>query len=169
MEKPIRIVPYDARWPEAFRREEGRLSALIGPAALAIHHIGSTAVPGLCSKPVVDVLVEAADLAWVDQLEPEFVSAGFVPKGEYGIAGRRYFSRPEGRELKTHVHVFQKGDPAVARHLLFRDLLRGEPGVADDYCALKLELAHEHGGDAEAYQNGKAAFISSVELLAVRQ
>jgi GrpB-like predicted nucleotidyltransferase (UPF0157 family) len=169
MKKAVQVVPYDERWPEAFGREEGRLAALLGPAAVAIHHIGSTSVLGLWAKPVLDVLVETADLAMIDQLEPAFVAAGYVPKGEYGIAGRRYFSRPKGMELKTHVHVFQEGDPAVARHLLFRDVLRRHPRVAEEYCALKRQLAHECGGDAGAYQAGKGGFISRIEATLMLQ
>jgi len=163
MKRAVEVVRYDERWPEAFRREERRLAVLLGPVAVAIHHIGSTGVPGLWAKPVLDVLVETADLSMIDHIEPAFVAAGYVPKGEYGVEGRRYFSRPKGRELKTHVHVFQEGDPAVARHLLFRNFLRLHTGVAEEYCALKRELAHECGGDADAYQAGKGGFISQIE------
>jgi GrpB-like predicted nucleotidyltransferase (UPF0157 family) len=166
MKRAVQVVPYDERWPEAFVREEDRLAALLGPAAVAIHHIGSTGVPGLWAKPVLDVLVETADLAMIDQLEPAFIAAGYVPKGEHGIAGRRYFSRPKGTELKTHVHAFREGDPSVTRHLLFRDFLRLHPAVAEEYSALKRQLAHECGGDADAYQAGKSSFISRIESLA---
>ena len=166
MKKAVQVVPYDDAWPGAFRREDRRLAHLLGPAAVAVHHIGSTSVPGLCSKPVLDVLVETPDLALIDQLEPELVAAGYVAKGEYGIAGRRYFSRPADTELKTHVHVFREGNSVVARHLLFRDYLRLHPHVAAEYCALKRHLAHECGRDAEGYQAGKSSFISRIESLA---
>ena len=166
MKRGVHVVPYDELWPEAFGREEGRLATLLGPAAMAIHHIGSTSVRGLWAKPVLDVLVETADLAMIDQLEPSFISAGYVPKGEYGIPGRRYFSRPQGTELKTHVHAFQEGDLSVTRHLLFRDFLRLHPAVAEEYSALKRQLAHECGGDADAYQAGKSSFIFRIESLA---
>lgn len=162
----VRVVPYDARWPDAFRRESLRLEALLGTAATAIHHIGSTAVPGLCSKPVLDVLVETADLERVDALEPRFSAAGYLAKGEYGIPGRRYFTRPEGTELKTHVHVFRQGSSAVARHLGFRDYLRVHSDMAAEYGALKQRLARDFERDAAAYQAGKTAFISRGDALA---
>lgn len=123
-------------------------------------------MPGLCAKPVLDVLVETFDLKLIDRLEPEFAAAGYVARGEYGIVGRRYFSRPEGAELKTHVHVFGEGSPEVRRHLIFRDYLRSHPEVAAEYCALKRLLAHAHDRDAEAYQAGKRDFIARIEGLA---
>ena len=129
---------------------------------MAIHHIGSTSVPGLCSKPVLDLLIETSDLRSIDGFQHEFAAVGYMAKGEHGIPGRRYFSRPAGTEMKAHVHAFLAGDPTGARHLLFRDYLRNHPVVAGEYCALKRRLALEHGGDARAYQAGKGAFISRI-------
>jgi GrpB-like predicted nucleotidyltransferase (UPF0157 family) len=162
----VQVVPWDDSWPEAFRRERDRLAELLGPAASVIHHIGSTSVPGLCSKPVLDLLVETPDLASIDRMEPGLAALGYVAKGEYGIVGRRYFSRPAGVELKTHLHAFRTGDPAVLRHLLFRDHLRSHPEVAGEYGALKRRLADAHAQDPEAYQAGKSAFISRIETSA---
>ena len=162
----VRVVPHDPAWAAAFQREAALLTALLGSAAGAVHHIGSTSVPGLCAKPVLDVLVETPALARVDQREPEMSAAGYEARGEYGVPGRRYFSRPAAPEMKAHVHVFEMGAPDVARHLGFRDYLRLHHEEAVAYCALKRRLARAHPLDPAAYQAGKADFIARIESLA---
>jgi GrpB-like predicted nucleotidyltransferase (UPF0157 family) len=140
--KLMRVVPYDDRWPDTFRMETDHLVHILEPGAISIHHIGSTSVPGLCAKPVIDILVEAPDLAAVDQAAPDLERRRYMAKGEYGIPGRRYFSRPATpSESKVHIHAFRRGSAHVERHLQFRDYLRAHPTVAARYCALKQRLA----------------------------
>lgn len=164
----VRVVPYDARWPEVFAEERERLASVLGPGATAIHHMGSTSVPGLCAKPVIDVLVVTPDLGMIDRLTPRVEGLGYVAKGEHGIPQRRYFSRSEGERLKVHVHAYVSDDEQIGRHLRFRDYLRAHPETAKHYCLLKQTLALEHGDDAEAYQSGKADFIDGVDAEAAR-
>jgi GrpB-like predicted nucleotidyltransferase (UPF0157 family) len=161
--KGVRVVPYDHRWPQLFAGERDQLAGVLGSGATAIHHIGSTSVPGLCAKPVIDVLVETPDLGTIDRLTPRVEALGYVAKGEYGIPRRRYFSRPEGKRLKTHVHTYVSGDPQIGRHLRFRDYLRAHPDAAKGYCIVKQSLALKHKDDAEAYQSGKADFIAGID------
>jgi GrpB-like predicted nucleotidyltransferase (UPF0157 family) len=161
---PIKVVPYDGRWSHAFRWEAARLRDIFGSEPVLIHHIGSTSVPGLCAKPVIDILVESTGLELIDRVTPELELRGYVAKGEFGVPGRRYFSRPAADdELKVHVHAFLRGSPHVARHLGFRDRLRGDPKLVALLCALKRRLAAEHREDPDAYQAGKASFIGQVE------
>jgi GrpB-like predicted nucleotidyltransferase (UPF0157 family) len=161
------VVPYDRRWPNVFQLEAQRLLECFEPEVASIHHIGSTSVPGLCAKPVIDVLVEAVDLATFDRVTHCLEERGYVAKGEYGIPGRRYFSRSAtATELKVHVHGFSRGSRHAARHLRFRDYLRAHPAVAARYRDLKQRLAAEHRRDARAYQAGKAEFIECVEAAA---
>lgn len=157
------VVPYDEHWAGVFRLEANRLAQVFAPCSVVIHHIGSTSIEGLCAKPVIDILVEAPDLPTIDQVTQGLARRGFEAKGEYGIPGRRYFSRPAtSSELKIHVHAFRSHSPRVARHLLFRDYLRAHPLVAAEYCALKMRLAAGHAADPDSYQVGKERFIRRV-------
>lgn len=168
--KPVSVVPYDDRWPTTFRQEADRLLHLLHPEGVSIHHIGSTSVAGLCAKPVIDMLIEASDLATVDRATPAFERRGYVAKREYGIPGRRYFSRPAtASELKVHAHAFRRGSQHVARHLVFRDYLRAHPVAAANYCTLEQRLAAEYPEDGDAYQAGKADFIERVVAGAIRR
>ena len=166
MKRTVRVVPYDKRWPDAFAIERDALSRFLGPAASAIHHIGSTSVPGLCAKPVIDILVETPGLVMIDQTTAELEARAYAAKGEHGIPGRRYFSRPPGPELMVHVHAFRVDDPHIARHLRFRDLLRSDEELVAQYCALKQQLAIDHVDDPDTYQASKADFIQRIHAVA---
>jgi GrpB-like predicted nucleotidyltransferase (UPF0157 family) len=166
--KDVRVVPYDPSWPHDFVRERESLEVVLDGAAKAFHHVGSTSVPGLASKPVIDILGEARDLALIDAGVDRLEALGYEARGEYGIDGRRYFSRAAGEGPKVHLHFFAEGHPRTARHLLFRDYLREHPVVASEYGELKRRLASRHPRDRDAYQEAKAAFIETVHGDAAR-
>ena len=160
--KHVHVVPYDPAWPDAFSQERDRLREMLGNSALAIHHVGSTSVPGLRAKPVIDILAEAADLAGIDARAASLESDGYEARGEYGIENRRYFSRRVAGRRSVHLHVFPVGHPRIAGHLLFRDYLREHDDVAGEYGELKRRLARRYPRDRVAYQDAKAAFIQEV-------
>ena len=166
--RPVRVVPPDPRWAERFRQEAPVVEAALSPGVVAVHHIGSTAIPGIYAKPIVDMLVEVADIQAVDRRAPAMEAQGYQALGEYGIPGRRYFRKdgPGGVRL-FHVHVFQVGSPGAMRHLAFRDFLRAHPAWAQRYSDLKRRLAAAHPEDMEAYMDGKDPFIQEVESLAL--
>ena len=160
---PVRVVAYDPAWPGRFEREAAAFRAAI-PAPLArIEHIGSTSVPGLAAKPVIDVLVGVASVESLDGV----AVTGYHVWGEHGITGRRFFTRagPDGRRI-CNLHAFALDDPGFARHLAFRDYLRAHPAVADEYGGLKLRVAAAAPG-IDAYMDGKDAFIKRHEALAL--
>lgn len=168
MPRPVLVVPYDPDWPEHFAAERERLAAAFAEVAAAIHHVGSTSVPGLSAKPVVDVLVEGVTLDALDAAAPRVEAIGYVARGEYGIEGRRYFvGTPEGRP-RFHVHAFERGHWRAERHLRLRDFLRAHPADAGRYGALKARLAVEHAGDRAAYQEAKAGFVEELQERAAR-
>lgn len=159
----IRIVTYDPAWPAAFEEEAARLAAILGDNLVTLHHVGSTAVPGLPAKPVIDMMPLVRDIEDVDRLAPAMAQAGYDGWGEYGISGRRLFTKG-GDEQRTHnIHIFQTGNPHVARHLDFRDYLRAHPEVARTYADLKMEMARQFPHDIRAYNQGKEAFIKEME------
>src|SRR5947209_8072592 len=119
----VQVVAYRDEWVELFRREAEQLGRVFGDELIAIHHIGSTAVPGLQAKPVIDMLPVVRQIERVDAFDPAMRALGYEPMGEYGIPGRRYFRK--GGDDRTHqAHAFQQGDPNVERHLAYRDYLR---------------------------------------------
>jgi GrpB-like predicted nucleotidyltransferase (UPF0157 family) len=164
----IEVVPYDPLWPQEFARACGEVIAALGPNVLAVHHIGSTSIPGLHAKPVIDMLAVVADSAGVDKRAAEMQRLGYEAMGAFGIEGRRYFRRDDPTGRRTHqLHVFEEGSPHVPRHLAFRDYMRAHPVSADAYGELKRALATEHPHDAAAYMDGKDAFVKEMEARAL--
>ena len=166
--KQIIVVPYDLHWPEAFAAESKAIAVAMGDNLLQIHHIGSTSIPGIYAKPVIDMLAVVSDIAAVDQRNARMESLGYVAMGEFGIAGRRYFKRDNAEGVRTHqVHTFQSGTLDVQRHLAFRDFMRANPAIANQYSELKCGLAEKHPHDLEAYMDGKDGFIMEMEKRAL--
>ena len=161
--RQVRVVPHDPAWKEAFEAEAAALRSVLGDEAVAIHHIGSTSVPNLHAKPTVDVLVEAREIGNLDDLETELDEGVYEAWGEYGIPGRRFFTRDRGPERLCNVHVFEAGSPGVERHLAFRNYLTRHPETARAYGDLKGSLAERFPADMEAYMDGKDAFVKRVE------
>jgi GrpB-like predicted nucleotidyltransferase (UPF0157 family) len=166
--KIVEVVEYDPSWPARFDDECTLLRRILGDVAISIHHIGSTAVPGLAAKPIIDILLEVAELAHLDAMNPEMVRLGYVPKGEFGISGRRYF--PKGMENRTHqIHAFATGDVGLFRHLAFRDYLRRHPEVALEYGTLKRAIALSCSNDLSRYCDAKDAYVKKHEALAMNE
>ena len=158
----IRVVEYDPAWVEAYQVEAARLSAIFGEMLLSIHHIGSTSVPGLPAKPVIDIMPVVRDINDLEPFYPALIALGYEPLGENGIPGRRYFIKG-GEDHRSHnVHTYQPDHPEVTTHLNFRNYLRSHPEVAHEYAVLKAELARQFPNDIESYIEGKAAFIRDI-------
>ncbi len=164
----ICVTDYDPRWPDLFAAEAERLRRILGGNLAAVFHIGSTAVPGLRAKPIIDIMPAALDLDEVDRRRADFEALGYEALGEFGIPGRRYFRK--GGDERTHqIHVFRHTDAqALTRHLAFRDYLRSHGGVARAYANLKTELARRYPTDIDGYCLGKEDFVRRVESDALR-
>ncbi len=157
----VMVLPYDPEWRDVFQAECPRVRAALGPNALVIHHIGSTAVPGLMAKPNIDILAVVESVDRLDEAVSAMADLGYQSKGENGVAGRRYFQKLDGDLV--HVHAYPKGHPDIARHLYFRDYLRSHPGAARAYECLKLTLAKAHTWDPKAYTCGKTDLIRALD------
>jgi GrpB-like predicted nucleotidyltransferase (UPF0157 family) len=164
--RKIEVVDYDPAWPQLFEFECEELCRTLGAVAVSIHHIGSTAVPGLAAKPVIDIVVQVTRLIDMDCHESHMMGIGYEPKGEFGIPGRRFFQKG-GDNHTHHVHAFAQGDPHVFRHIVFRDYLKLNPNVATEYGELKRRVAQGCHNDIEVYRQGKDAFIKRIEALAI--
>ena len=161
--REVRVVPHDPAWTEAFETEATALRFTLGDEALAVHHIGSTAVPGLSAKPTVDVLVEVRIIGRVDDFDGTMSEKGYEAWGEYGIPGRRFFVKNRGSVRTHNIHVFEAGTPEGERHLAFRDYLIQHPQTARACGDLKEDLATKFPTDIEAYMDGKDAFVKEIE------
>ena len=161
------FTDYSPAWPVEFDREAAQLRELLGEELVEVHHIGSTSVPGLAAKPIIDLLPLVRDIQYMDDCTPQMEAAGYRAWGEYGLAGRRYFTRDRG-DVRTHnLHVYQAGDAAIARHLAFCAYLRSHPEACAEYERLKREVYALHSADIEAYNLGKDAWIKRLEPLAL--
>jgi GrpB-like predicted nucleotidyltransferase (UPF0157 family) len=161
---PVIICPHDPEWATQFAVEAAALAEAFGANALAIEHIGSTAIPDILAKPVIDILVEVADLDAVESTTPRMAALGYQARGAYGIEGRRYFCKSDAGGTRTHhVHVFEAGQAHARRHLAFRDYLRAHPEKAAAYSQLKAELTRAGKLDRKAYQAAKADFVAGLE------
>ncbi|MBW3596764.1 MAG: GrpB family protein [Planctomycetes bacterium] len=158
----IVVVPYSPEWPAEFAAEARRLEVAMAPVLVELHHIGSTSVPGLAAKPLIDILAVVCTVEGLDECNEAMVALGYEPKGEFGIAGRRFFSKGSDEHRTHHVHAFAVGDPAIDAHLAFRDYLRTHPHEARRYGELKAALAERHRNDIDAYMDGKAPLIQEM-------
>lgn len=162
MKKNIEVVPYRLQWPEMFSSEAELIKQALGKNCIAIHHIGSTSVPGLSAKPIIDMLPVVRNIREVDKAIKAMESLGYEAKGEYGIAFRRYFQK--GKDVRTHnVHIYQENDPEISRYLKFRDWMCAHPDDAQNYAKLKEELAEKYPQDILHYCNGKDAFVAIID------
>jgi GrpB-like predicted nucleotidyltransferase (UPF0157 family) len=153
----VTLMPHNPGWAAAFEREAGRLAG----TALRLHHVGSTSVPGLCAKPILDILLTAPSLAELDGHRGRLEALGYAWKGEYGIPGRRYSVLYGPGQLRSYVHLhgFAESHPEAEAHLLFRDYLRAQPVRARAYEEKKLSL---RSLAREAYTEAKAPLIQEL-------
>jgi GrpB-like predicted nucleotidyltransferase (UPF0157 family) len=169
MKGKIEIADYDPRWPELFEAERQRILEATNGLIIAIEHIGSTSVPGLAAKPVIDIMPGLRALSDAAQCIEPIVGLGYtyVPKYEQTMPERRYFYRYTDADNRHgyHIHLVEVGSEFWERHPLFRDYLRAQPGVAHAYAELKRELAPQFD-DTNDYAKAKTDFIKSMEARA---
>ncbi|HVP12575.1 MAG TPA: GrpB family protein [Phycisphaerae bacterium] len=174
VQEDVAIVPYDPRWPELFRQEKEHLLACLPNELIRrIEHFGSTAVPGLAAKPIVDMLVEVTDLeATKARIVPVLEAQGYDyfwrPAMFEGPPFYAWFIKRDAHGVRTHHIHMVEGHFEHWERLLFRDYLIGHPAVAAEYQALKLSLAAAHPNDRVAYTKGKTEFIVRVTEQAKR-
>jgi len=160
----VHMVPHDPNWRQKFQQEAERVSAAAGSNVVAVHHVGSTAIPAIYAKPIIDLLLVVRDLAALDERQPMMEALGYEARGEYGIPGRRFFRRDNEHGDRTHqIHAFEDGSPQIARHLAFRDYMIAHPEAAEAYSDLKRDLAAKYPEDIEAYMDGKDEFIQEID------
>jgi GrpB-like predicted nucleotidyltransferase (UPF0157 family) len=158
------FAPSSADWPRLFDEEAERLRKLLGGEVVEIHHIGSTAVPGLAAKPIIDLLPVVRAIERVDVLAAALGAAAYRAWGEYGLSGRRYFTRDDATGLRTHnMHIYAEHNPEIVRHLAFRDYLRAHSTVCREYEEVKRRAYALHPADIDLYNDAKNDWIKRIE------
>ncbi len=158
------VAEYSDEWPRIFAAERERIDAAIGAFVLDVQHIGSTSVPGLAAKPIVDIGIAVADFDDARVCIEPMVRLGYEFRGEFGIPRRHYFVL--GAPCRFHVHMVEVASDDWRKTVAFRDWLRAHPDDARAYADLKLDLARRHPDDRPAYQDGKSAFIERITQMA---
>ena len=164
MRHPVLVVEYDPQWPTRYAEEEAHILEALTERVVAIEHVGSTAVPGLGAKPIIDIMVAIRRLDLVEECIEPLGRLHYEYLGEYGIPDRHYFRKPP--ELKSairthHLHMVEFSSDFWERHLLFRDYLRTHPQTAQEYYNLKKALSLRYVSNRAAYTDAKTEFIES--------
>ena len=161
--KRVVVLPYDAGWARDFERIAGELRPALGDLALAIEHVGSTSVPGLSAKPIIDIDVVIEDASRLEAAIAALAAVGYRHEGDLGIPGREAFGY-EGKEhlRKHHLYVCPRDSAELRRHLAFRDYLRAHPEAADEYGRVKAAGAALCPEDIDGYIAHKAPFIEDI-------
>lgn len=157
------VVPYNNNWPSLFAQEADNIKTALGSNCIAIHHIGSTAVPGLAAKPIIDILPVVEDIMLVDAANGNMEKLGYSCKGEFGMLFRRYFQKEQNGIRTYNVHVFEKDSPDIERHILFRNWMRDNAVDRQAYAELKQNLAKQYSNDIFQYVMGKDSFVSAID------
>jgi GrpB-like predicted nucleotidyltransferase (UPF0157 family) len=167
--RKVEVILHDPKWQEAFEAESKHVVDALDENVIAIHHIGSTAIPGIYAKPIIDLLVEVKDIIKVDEQSSVMESLGYEVMGEFGIPDRRYFRKNSKEGVRTHhIHAFEVGSEQVERHLAFRDYMIAHTEDAQRYSELKRKLAREHPTNIDRYMDGKDEFIKEMDKKAAQ-
>ncbi len=160
----ILVVQYDPAWAKAFEQESDAVCHALCAAGIDLHHIGSTAIPGILAKPIIDMLGIVDSLDAVELASDTMQSIGYEVMGQFGMEGRRYFRKFDNSGQRSHqLHVFASGSPHILRHLAFRDYLRNNPRQAAEYSELKAKITANNAVTWEEYMDAKDPFIAKIE------
>lgn len=164
----IIIEPYNKQWPVAYELESFKIKQCVEDNLVQIYHIGSTSVPQLAAKPIIDILLVVSDLDALDSKQTDFEKLGYEVMGEFGMPGRRYYRK--GGDNRTHqIHAFHVSNLYdIERHLIFRDYLRKHKNDRDAYGELKAQLALQFPNDIDAYGDGKDDLVKAIEHRALQ-
>lgn len=158
----MRLVAYDDTWPSQFAAEAALLAQVMGSGVTGgVHHVGSTAIPGMPAKPIIDILVGVSDLPTARGYIPRLASLDYL-YAPYRPDEMVWFCKPDPAHRTHHLHLVPTGSPRFADELAFRDYLQAHPATAAAYAELKADLATRFRTDREAYTEGKSSFVAAV-------
>ncbi len=161
--RKIQITRYNCSWPKTYKKEEKKLRAILQKEISFIAHIGSTAIPSLKAKPIVDILIGVKNIKEVNSYNQLLIKAGYVPKGAFGVKNRRFFIKYNKSKRLVHLHVFKNNNPETIRHLLFKEFLIYHSNEKKEYENLKVRLAKRYPFNIDAYVEGKKKLIKTID------
>jgi GrpB-like predicted nucleotidyltransferase (UPF0157 family) len=157
----VRLEPYAPAWADAYEEERERIVSVLGNQLLGIEHVGSTAIPGISAKPIIDIAIGVSALSVAEKFVAPLSRIGYDYAGDGGVPNHRIFGR--GPRLRTHlVHAVVADGPEWRNYLLFRDILLNNPQLVREYASLKIALAAKFPDDRPSYTNAKGQFIEKV-------
>jgi len=168
VEGKVRLVPHNPLWQAYFDLESHHLYTVLEPYVKEIRHIGSTAIPGIYAKPILDIMVGLVDIADVRHCKAPLAALDYTYEGEQDISGWHFFRKKTGDMTTHHLHVVQWNGTYWLDHVLFQEYLFRHPEIAEAYKRLKITLARKHANDREAYTQDKTDFINKVTEMARR-
>lgn len=158
----VKLEEYNSKWAEDFENEKEKLQALLGDEVIGIYHIGSTAIPGISAKPIIDIAVHVNSFDALDRPDNKFKEQGFIYRPGHDEPGYRLYVKG-GEDYRTHhIHFYEKDSTKLKKDLYFRDYLIGYPAVAKEYDELKQNLALKYPDDRKDYTGGKKEFIEQI-------
>ncbi len=157
----IEVVPYNLQWPDIFDQEAALIKQAFGPNCSHIHHVGSTAIPGMPAKPIIDIIPVVQDIIQVDAAANAMADLGYEVKGEAGMLFRRFFLKRGSAFFNVHVYEADAGE--VDRLIKFRDWMRTHQQDADDYANLKVKLTSLYPEDILQYVMGKENLVARID------
>lgn len=160
----VEVHPYDPEWPVLYEQEANRLRTALDDWILSIEHIGSTAVPGMPAKPIVDIAIGIRNFEEGFEMVPLMTELGYHFRGEVGVPRRHFYML--GKPRTHHVHVYEITSQDWQQRITFRDVLRSDPTKAREYAELKQKLAEQFPRDISSYLNGKKDFIERIAKIA---
>lgn len=167
--RKVEVVPYRSEWRDLFTVEAQAIAKILKPNLVEIYHIGSTSIPNIYAKPIIDLLLAVNKIEDVDRQNTAMANLGYQAMGEFGISDRRYFRKNNALGKRTHhVHIFPVDSPQIKRHLAFRDYLIAHPLIAQKYSDLKRKLAQQYPHDIHGYMDGKDEFIQDIDRQALK-
>ncbi len=158
----VELTKYNPEWANIFTVAANEIKSILKENCIQIYHIGSTAIPTIYAKPIVDMLPIVKDINTVDSLNHEFEKLGYVCMGEYGIPGRRFYWRSKTKRT-LNIHLFEQGSPEIKRYLLFKDFMLEHDDYAQAYSLMKRSLAEIFPQDIEKYVSGKGSFVQMID------
>jgi len=168
MPRTVELVSYNPEWPKIFQQEARLIADIFSNELVSIHHIGSTAIPNMLAKPIIDIMGVVREIERVELYNGSMIKLGYTPRGEYGIPERRYFIKATQGIRSHHVHMYPVGHRNISLHLDFRDYLQEHPKQAKAYIQFKKDLAQQYRQDPSAYSEAKTEFVESTNKLAAR-
>lgn len=161
----VELRPHDPAWIEAARREANRWAEALGENLIRVEHVGSTAIPGICAKPTIDLMPMVRDLGGIDAKAIQ--ELGYEWRGEFGLSGRRYCTLTDAGKRLFNVHIFEDGSTHAARMIAFRDYLFSHPDEARAYENEKMCAAAAHPDNTLAYNDAKSDWLQACERRAL--